>query len=86
VGQLPKLMGIPPGGGNTFQQLRYLIVNIPQTSMYTLAIGAGAVFEVAYEIAKLIQRGTARNPMPLTTFAGVTAGMLLLYATGFFIK
>ena len=51
-----------------------------------LAIGAGAVFEVAYEVFKLIRTSAAKNPRPLTVFSGVTAGMLLLYVTGFFIK
>jgi zinc transporter, ZIP family len=51
-----------------------------------LAIGAGAVFEVAYEIAKLVRLDTAKRPMPMTIFAGVTAGMLVLYVTGWFIK
>ncbi|MBL8057359.1 MAG: hypothetical protein JNK29_11700 [Anaerolineales bacterium] len=51
-----------------------------------LAIGAGAVFEVVYEIAKLIQKDTAKRPMPLTVFLGVTVGLLLLYLTGLLIK
>jgi len=44
------------------------------------------LFEVAYEIAKLIQKDAAKRPMPLTIFAGVTVGMLLLYVTGLLIK
>ena len=51
-----------------------------------LAVGAGAVFEVVYEIAKLLQKDTDKRPMPVTVFAGVTAGMLLLYVTGVLIK
>jgi zinc transporter ZupT len=51
-----------------------------------LAIGAGAVFEVVYEIAKLIQKDTVKRSMPLTIFTGVTAGMLMLYVTGLLIK
>jgi len=51
-----------------------------------LAIGAGAVFEVVYEIAKLIQKDTVKRSMPLTVFSGVTAGMLMLYVTGLLIK
>jgi hypothetical protein len=51
-----------------------------------LSIGAGAVFEVVYEIAKLIQKDAARRPMPLTIFSGVTVGMLMLYVTGLLIK
>lgn len=51
-----------------------------------LAIGAGAVFEVVYEIAKLLRQDLAKRPMPLTAFAGVTAGMVLLYLTGLVVK
>jgi len=51
-----------------------------------LAIGAGAIFEVVYEIAKIIQRDAVKRPMPLTIFGGVTSGMLLLYITGLLIK
>jgi len=54
--------------------------------VFFLAIGAGAVFEVAYEVFKLIRTSGAKNPRPLTVFSGVTTGMLLLYVTGFFIK
>ena len=51
-----------------------------------LAVGAGAVFEVVYEIFKLIAKDSAKRPQPLTIFAGVTCGMLLLYVTGLLIK
>jgi hypothetical protein len=44
------------------------------------------VFEVVYEIGKIIQRDAVKRPMPLTIFSGVTAGMLLLYVTGLLIK
>ena len=50
-----------------------------------LSIGAGAVFVVVYQLFKTTQTD-ARYAMPLTTFAGVTAGMLLLWVTGLFIK
>jgi zinc transporter ZupT len=51
-----------------------------------LAIGAGAIFQVIYEIAKLIQKDTAREAMPMTIFSGVLTGMMLLWVTGLFIK
>lgn len=51
-----------------------------------LAIGAGAVFEVAYEITKMIRKDAATRPYPLTVFAGVLIGMLMLYVTGLLIK
>jgi hypothetical protein len=76
IGGAPAIAGAWVGGLTYSQPLAVLF----------LALGAGAVFEVAYEVAKLIQRGTAKQPMPLTVFAGVVAGMLVLYVTGFFIK
>lgn len=51
-----------------------------------LAVGAGAVFEVVYEVAKLIRKDSAKRPMPLTVFTGITTGMLALYVIGLFIK
>jgi zinc transporter ZupT len=51
-----------------------------------LAIGAGAVFEVVYEVAKLIQKDSIKRPMPLVTFSGVSIGMVALYVIGVFVK
>jgi hypothetical protein len=51
-----------------------------------LGIGAGAIFEVIYEIAKLLQRDTEKRPSPLLIFSGVLAGMLLLWVTGLLVK
>jgi zinc transporter ZupT len=76
IGGGPAIVGAWVGGLSFSQPLAVIF----------LAIGAGAVFEVAYEIAKLIQKDAAKRPMPLTIFAGVTAGMLMLYFTGLFIK
>ncbi|HLO27829.1 MAG TPA: hypothetical protein VK249_01760 [Anaerolineales bacterium] len=58
----------------------------PFLAVLFLAIGTGAIFEVVYEIAKLIQRDTARASMPMTVFSGVLTGMLLLWVTGLLIK
>jgi ZIP family zinc transporter len=58
----------------------------PTLAVLFLAIGTGAIFEVVYEIAKLIQRDTAQKPMALTVFSGIVAGMLLLWVTGLLIK
>ncbi len=51
-----------------------------------LAIGTGAIFEVVCEIAKLIQKDTAKQAMPFMVFSGVLTGMLLLWVTGLLIK
>ena len=58
----------------------------PFLAVLFLAIGTGAIFEVVYEIGKLIQKDAARQPMPLTVFSGVLTGMLVLWITGLLIK
>jgi ZIP family zinc transporter len=58
----------------------------PFLAVLFLAIGTGAIFEVVYEIAKIIQKDTARKPMQMTVFSGVLTGMLLLWVTGLIIK
>jgi ZIP family zinc transporter len=51
-----------------------------------LGIGTGAIFEVVYEIGKLLQKDTAKQPAPLLIFGGVLVGMLMLWITGLLIK
>ena len=58
----------------------------PILAVLFLAIGTGAIFEVVYEISKLIQKDTTRESMPMTVFSGVLTGMLLLWVTGLLIK
>jgi zinc transporter ZupT len=58
----------------------------PFLAVLFLAIGTGAIFEVVYEIGKLIQKDTIRQPMPMTVFSGVLTGMLVLWVTGLLIK
>ena len=76
IGGAPAILGAWIGG----------FAPSPTLAVLFLAIGAGAVFEVIYEIAKLINKDTARQPLPLTVFSGVVAGMLLLWVTGLLIK
>ena len=55
-------------------------------AVFFLGIGTGAIFEVVYEIAKLLQRDTAKRPAPIVIFSGVLSGMLLLWVTGLLVK
>ena len=80
------LMGLVAGGPAILGAWVGGLVYSQVLAVLFLSIGAGAVFEVVYEIAKLIQKDAARRPMPLTIFSGVTAGMLMLYVTGLLIK
>ncbi|HSG44997.1 MAG TPA: hypothetical protein VLA72_17760, partial [Anaerolineales bacterium] len=56
----------------------------PFLAVLFLAIGAGAIFQVIYEISKLIQKDT--DTMPMTIFSGVLTGMMVLWVTGLLIK
>jgi zinc transporter ZupT len=76
VGGAPAILGAWIGGFSPSPTLAVLF----------LGIGAGAVFEVVYEIAKLIQKDTTKQAMPLTVFSGILSGMLLLWVTGLLIK
>jgi zinc transporter, ZIP family len=55
-------------------------------SLLFLAIGAGAVFQVAWQIGRLIQKDLEVRSGPVLAFSGVTAGMVLLYVTGLLVK
>lgn len=76
VGGLPAVFGAWLGGFSPS----------PTLAVFFLAIGTGAIFQVVYEVAKLIRQDTAKEAVPTTVFLGVLAGMLLLWITGLFIK
>ena len=77
IGGAPAIVGAWVGG----------LVHSPPLSILFLSIGAGAVFQVAFEIArKLVWGGAALRERPLFAFGGVLAGMLVLYVTGLAIK
>ena len=76
IGGVPAIIGAWIGGF------------APSAAFVTLflAVGTGAIFEVVYEITKLIQKDTEKQPMPMIIFSGVLSGMLLLWVTGLLIK
>jgi ZIP family zinc transporter len=76
IGGVPAIIGTWTGGLARSQVLALLF----------LAIGAGAVFEVAYEIGRLIRQDSQAPKIPLTLASGVVSGMLVLYVTGLLIK
>ena len=85
IGRL-ALMGLIGGGPAILGAWIGGYTPSPFLAVLFLAIGTGAIFEVVYEIAKLIQKDTARESMPMTVFSGVLTGMLLLWVTGLLIK
>ena len=85
IGRL-ALMGLIGGGPAILGAWIGGYTPSPFLAVLFLAIGTGAIFEVVYEIAKLIQKDTERESMPMTVFSGVLTGMLLLWVTGLLIK
>jgi zinc transporter ZupT len=76
VGGAPAILGAWIGG----------FTPSPFLAVLFLAIGTGAIFQVAVEIGRIIQKDTAREAIPATVFSGVITGMLLLWVTGIIIK
>jgi len=76
IGGAPAILGAWIGG----------LSPSPTLAVLFLAIGTGAVFEVVLEIARLIHKDTARQPMPAMVFSGVLGGMLILWVTGLLVK
>lgn len=58
----------------------------PSLAVFFLAVGVGAIFQVALEIMRLIGKRTAQQPLPMTVYWGVLSGMLILWVTGLMIK
>ena len=85
IGRL-ALMGLIGGGPAVLGAWIGGYTPSPFLAVLFLAIGTGAIFQVVYEIAKLIQKDTARESMPMIVFSGVLTGMLLLWVTGLLIK
>lgn len=77
IGGVPAIIGAWIGG----------LVHSPPLSILFLSIGAGAVFQVGYEIGrKLVWGDAALRKRPLFAFGGVLTGMMVLYVTGLAIK
>jgi zinc transporter ZupT len=58
---------------------------VPALSVLFLAIGAGAIWQVVYELVKFLRRASASQAGALVTFAGLIAGLLIMYVTGLLV-
>jgi ZIP family zinc transporter len=77
IGGAPAIIGAWVGG----------LMHSQAFSVLFLAIGAGAVFQVAHEIGReMVWKETSGRQRPLAAFGGVLAGMLVLYLTGVVVK
>jgi zinc transporter, ZIP family len=85
LGQL-ALLGLLGGGPAIIGAWIGGFTPSPFLSVLFLAIGTGAIFQVAVEIWKMVQRDNEKQPLPWMTFSGVLTGMLMLWVTGLLIK
>lgn len=76
LGGAPAILGAWIGGFNS----------TPSLAAMFLAVGIGAVFEVAWEIALLMKKAAEKAPRYLSLSSGVLGGMLILWVTGLFVK
>jgi zinc transporter ZupT len=76
VGGGPAIVGAWIGG----------LAPSPALAALFFGIGAGAIFEVVYELARMLRRDLAERSLHLTVLTGVLAGMSLLWVTGLLIK
>ncbi len=76
IGGAPAILGAWIGG----------YAPSPFLAVLFLAIGAGAIFQVVHEIAKMLQKDLKQEPAPMLIFSGVVVGMLMLWVTGLLIK
>lgn len=57
----------------------------PALSVFFLAIGAGAIFDVAFDIMHYMAKGRWLSLFTVTNVLGFLAGLLIMYITGFLV-
>jgi zinc transporter ZupT len=72
---LPTILGAWIGG----------FVYSPVFATLFLAVGAGAIFQVVYELVRMMVRQSGDQLMTATNFAGFVVGLLIMYATGLLV-
>ncbi len=75
LGGAPAILGMWIGG--------FVYSDVWATLFF--AVGAGAIFQVVYEIAKLLGRGTDTGTWSWTNVAGLIAGLAIMYVTGLMV-
>ena len=79
------LMGIIAGAPTIIGALIGGFSYSPALSVFFLAIGAGAIFDVAFDITHYMAKGRWLSLFTITNVLGFLAGLLIMYATGFLV-
>lgn len=75
IAGLPTIPGAWIGG----------FVYSPAFATLFLAMGAGAIFQVVYELARMVAREAGGEVATTTNLAGFCCGLLIMYVTGLFV-
>ena len=79
------LMGIIAGAPTIIGALIGGFSYSPALSVFFLAIGAGAIFDVAFDIMHYMAKGRWNSLFTVTNVLGFFAGLLVMYVTGFLV-
>ena len=79
------LMGIIAGAPTIIGALIGGFSYSPALSVFFLAIGAGAIFDVAFDIMHYMAKGNWNSLFTVTNVLGFFAGLLVMYVTGFLV-
>jgi hypothetical protein len=61
----------------------------PLLAVLFLSLGAGAILQVIWEVGRLLVNDARKQNLPAVSwlnFAGITAGILVMYLTAFLVK
>jgi zinc transporter ZupT len=75
IAGLPTIPGAWIGG----------FVYSPVFATLFLAVGAGSIFQVVYELARMVARQAGDEMATATNLAGFCCGLLIMYVTGLFV-
>ena len=79
------LMGVIAGAPTILGTLIGGFSYTPALRVFFLAVGSGAIFDVAFDITHQMSKGRWLSLFTVTNVIGFLAGLLVIYATGFLV-
>ena len=79
------LMGLIAGGPTIIGTLIGGFAYSAALAVFFLAIGAGAIFDVSFDITKSMTKGNWLSIFTVTNILGFLVGLLVMYITGFLV-
>jgi ZIP family zinc transporter len=80
------ILGVLAGGPTVIGTWIGGFIYSPVWATLFLAIGAGAIFQVVYELGRMLVRDMASPRLQLAHYAGLVVGIAIMYLTGLLVK